>query len=95
MPSSPRVAALPARVGVETLRVALADATAELPAWRHPLVEAAWQRCAAALEETLARAEPALATLQRTRELETALTAVQDLLAPLEAFIEAERELAQ
>jgi hypothetical protein len=90
VPSSPRSAALPLEVGAETLRVSLAEAAAAMGAWRHPAVEASWLACAAALEETANAADAAVARAAATDELEVALTAVQDLLEPLHAFVDAE-----
>ena len=82
--------ALPLEVGAQTVRIALADATAAMPAWRHPAVERHWLACRAALDETLAGLDAAVATAAGTVELEVALTAVQDLLDPLHAFVDAE-----
>jgi hypothetical protein len=93
VPSSARSMALPLPVGAETLRLALHDARAAMPAWRSPEVEAAWLACAAALDETLAGVDAAVATASATDELEVALTAVQDLLEPLHAFVDAEAAL--
>jgi hypothetical protein len=90
VPSSARSMALPLVVGAETLRVALADARREMDAWRHPALDAAWEACRAALDETLAGVDRAVAVASGTDELEVALTAVQDLLDPLHAFVDAE-----
>jgi hypothetical protein len=90
VPSSPRSAALPLAVGAETVRVSLAAAGDAMAAWRHPSVEEAWNACAAALAETLAGLDAAVARAAATDELEVALTAVQDLLDPLHAFVDAE-----
>ena len=90
VPSSARSAALPLPVGAETLRVALASAAAAMDGWRHPLVEREWLACIAAIEETLAGVDAAVLRASSTVELEVALTAVQDLLDPLHAFVDAE-----
>ena len=90
VPSSPRSAALPLEVGADTVRVALADAARLMPGWRHPSVEASWIACTAALDETLAGVDAAVARAAATAELEVALTAVQELLDPLHAFVDAE-----
>ena len=95
VPSSARATPLPLAVGAETLRVALADARAAMPAWRHPRVEETWRRCEAAIGETLDGLDRCVAVASGTRELEVALTAVQDLLDPLHAFVEAEEEFAR
>lgn len=90
VPSSARSAALPLPVGAETLRLSLGEARVLMPLWRHPLVETAWAACDAAIEETLNSVDRAVAVAGATRELEVALTAVQDLLDPLHAFVDAE-----
>ena len=90
VPSSARSMALPLDVGAETLRVSLAAAREAMPAWRHPSLTEAWEACAAALDETLSNVDAAVARAAATRELEVALTAVQDLLDPLHAFVDAE-----
>jgi hypothetical protein len=90
VPSSARSMALPLAVGAETLRVSLGEARAAMPPWRHPKVEAAWLACDAALDETLAGVDRAVEVAAATVELEVALTAVQDLLDPLHAFVVAE-----
>jgi hypothetical protein len=82
--------ALPLAVGAETLRVSLGEARPLMPLWRHPAVEAAWLACDAALDETLAGVDRAVEVAAATVELEVALTAVQDLLDPLHAFVDAE-----
>jgi hypothetical protein len=95
VPSSARSAALPLAVGAETLRVALADAVASMDGWRSPGVEREWLACRAALDATLAGVDAAVARAAATDELEVALAAVQDLLDPLHAFVEAETALRQ
>ena len=94
VPSSARSVALPLEVGAETLRLSLAQAGTEMPSWRHPAVAEQWQQCADALEATLAAVDTAVAVAAGTRELEVALTAVQDLLDPLHAFVDAESRFA-
>lgn len=93
VPSSARSVALPLAVGADTLRLALSDAAAAMPAWRHPLLEREWLACRTALDETLAGVDSAVARAGSTEELEDALTAVQDLLDPLHAFVDAEEAL--
>ncbi len=90
VPSSARSMALPLSVGAETLRVSLAAAREAMPAWRHPSLEDAWRACDEAIGATLAGVDGAVATASATKELEVALTAVQDLLDPLHAFVDAE-----
>jgi hypothetical protein len=90
VPSSPRSAALPLAVGAETLRVSLAAAREAMPGWRRPALDPVWTACSTALDETLANVDAAVARAAATDELEVALTAVQDLLDPLHAFVDAE-----
>lgn len=90
VPSSPRATPLPLAVGAQTLRAGLLAAAEQMPMWRHPAVETQWQRCAEALEETLAGVDDAVRRAGSSRELEVALTAVQDLLDPLHAFVDAQ-----
>lgn len=90
VPSSARSLAIPLDVGAQTLRLALADAAASMAAWRHPAVEPLWQACNDAIDATLASVDAAVARAAATVELEVALTAVQDLLDPLHAFVDAE-----
>jgi hypothetical protein len=89
VPSSARSMPLPLPVGAQTVRIALADAAAAMPAWRNPALEADWTACAQALAATLQRLDAAVATAGATTELEVALTAVQELLDPLHAFVDA------
>jgi hypothetical protein len=81
--------ALPLGVGAQTVRIALADAQALMPYWRHEVIEGCWAACEAAIAETLGGLDHAVGTAAATVELEVALTAVQDLLDPLHAFVEA------
>ena len=94
VPSSARATPLPLAVGAETLRQSLAAAAEEMAGWRHPAVAREWQQCADAIAETLAGVDRAVGVAAATRELEVALTAVQDLLDPLHAFVDAEEALA-
>lgn len=90
VPSSARSLALPLSVGAETLRVSLSAARDEMPSWRHPAVEDAWVACLSAIDDTVNGVDAAVARASATDELEVALTAVQDLLDPLHAFVDAE-----
>jgi hypothetical protein len=89
VPSSARSMALPLRVGADTVRISLGEADALMPYWRHEAVEQCWVACEAAIGETLAGLDRAVHTAASTVELEVALTAVQDLLDPLHAFVDA------
>ena len=87
--------ALPLDVGAGTVRLALADAARLMASWRHEAVEQSWLACASAIDETLAGLDRAVATAGSTVELEVALTAVQDLLDPLHAFVDAAERFSQ
>ncbi len=94
VPSSARTTPLPLEVGAQTLRLSLVEARAAMPAWRHRDLEESWQTCLAALDETARRMDNAVGRAGATRELEVALTAVQDLLDPLHSFVDAEAHFA-
>ena len=81
--------ALPLGVGAQTVRIALADASELMPPWRHEAVEQCWTACMSAIGTTLDGLDRAVQTAAATVELEVALTAVQDLLDPLHAFVDA------
>jgi hypothetical protein len=89
VPSSARSIALPLEVGAETVRMSLAAARDEMPAWRHELVAGPWAACMQAIDATLSHLDGAVLTAAATDELDVALTAVQDLLEPLHAFVDA------
>lgn len=86
-----RVEPAPVAVGVDALSRSLEDVRAWMPAWRLPEVEPEWDDCARAVDE----AGTQLATLRQvaaeTAELEELLEAVGDVMAPLDAFADAER----
>ena len=89
---SPRGAPGPLAEAVLAFEEALNGARLRMDAWRTPDSEEAWQACRAALDESSRRAErlrleaPAL-------DYETLVTVLGDLMAPLEAFEEADRML--
>lgn len=86
-----RVEPAPIAVGTGALRRAIADAHGWMAGWKLDELLDDWQACRASLEE----AEAALEALDRvaasTSELEELLEAVQDVIAPLDAFADAER----
>ncbi|HVE62926.1 MAG TPA: hypothetical protein VNB94_03900 [Mycobacteriales bacterium] len=95
VPSSARAVGLPLAVGAQTLAMSLDEARAEMPRWHHPDVAGIWADCSAALDETSRAVGRAVEIAAATRELEVALTAVQDLLDPLHAFVDAEARFAE
>jgi hypothetical protein len=71
---------------------ALEEAHSLMPGWRIPESETAWGACADALEESARMAER-LRLEAPTLDFEGLVMVLKDLIAPLEAFDEAERLL--
>lgn len=86
-----RVEPAPIGLGLDLLRDELHAVAAEMPQWRVPAAEADWQACADAVDEALAQIEPARDVSLSTGELEELLTAVTDVVEPLDAWATAER----
>lgn len=88
-----RVEPAPIAMGTDALRRALADTRVWMPRWQITEIDAEWQSCLRALDE----AEEGLAEIDEvaasTNELEELLTAVQDVIEPLDTFADAERAL--
>jgi hypothetical protein len=96
------VAAVPSPRGKQRRTVAEAvlefeqeirEAAALMDGWRRPDVEGAWQSCVRAVEESIRRAER-LRLDAPPLDYEGLVSALGDLIAPLEAFADAERRLA-
>lgn len=86
-----RVEPAPIGVGIDALERAIQDARGWMDRWRLPDVEDEWADCHAALDDA-ERAVPELrAVAATTRELEELLGAVEEVVAPLDAFADAER----
>lgn len=86
-----RVEPAPVGVGLDALAAAVADAHVRMPGWRVPELDDAWARCADALEEAVGAVPRAREVAASTGELEELLGAVEEVVAPLEAFADAER----
>jgi hypothetical protein len=86
-----RVEPAPIGVGVDALRRSLEDVRAWMPAWRLPEVEDDWADCVAAVDEAEAHLPEVLQVAAATSELEELLEAVSEVVAPLDAFADAER----
>lgn len=86
-----RVEPAPVGVGLQALEQALDDARGWMPAWRRPELNDAWAACADALAEARSHLDTVRAVAATTRELEELLEAVEDVVAPLDAFADAER----
>lgn len=86
-----RVEPAPIGVGIDALAQALDDAEGWMPSWRRPEVEGSWQDCAEALDEARSQLDTVRAVAATTDELEELLGAVEEVVAPLDAFADAER----
>lgn len=86
-----RVEPAPIGVGVDALRRSLEDVRGWMPDWRLPEVEADWADCVAAVDEADGNLDEVLQVAADTRELEELLEAVSEVVAPLDAFADAER----
>jgi hypothetical protein len=81
----------PVPVALELLQDELTAVAAELDRWKRPEVAGAWERCAAAIDETLAAIPKAKALAATTTEMEKLLVVVMNVLDPLEVWGDAER----
>lgn len=86
-----RVDPVPVPVGLDLLRDELDAVADELAAWRRPEVEQPWHDCRAALDEARAAIPHAHEVATSTGELEELLDAVSDVVEPLDAWHDAER----
>ena len=86
-----RVEPAPVAVGVDALRRALEDVRAWMPDWRLPEIEQDWADCTAALDEADANLDALLQVAADTSELEELLEATGEVVAPLDAFADAEQ----
>jgi hypothetical protein len=85
----------PGRAAAEALldfERALADAGSLMPGWRVPEIESLWRSCAGALDESARMAER-LRLGAPVLDFEGLVLAFKELIAPLDAFGEAERFL--
>lgn len=87
-----RVEPAPIGVGIEAMRRAIADARAWMDRWRVPELADSWCDCVRGLDEATASLGELEETAATTTELEELLEAVQEVVAPLDAFADAERE---
>lgn len=87
-----RVEPAPVEVGLDLLDDVIGELQDELPAWRTPPLEEAWQLCADALELSRTKIPVAKRVAEETGELEELLGAVEDVDEPLShAFGQAEK----
>jgi hypothetical protein len=83
---STRSAGIPLAEGILELEQGLTAAQALMPAWRHPDVEDEWLACDAGIRESLQRARRLREDPPELGGFEGLIWAVDQLLAPLEAF---------
>jgi hypothetical protein len=86
-----RVEPAPIAVGLDLLRDELAAVEPDLGAWRVAQVETRWQECRQAFTEAREAIPEALEVAATSGELEELLDAVGDVVAPLDAWHDAER----
>lgn len=86
-----RVDPIPVPVGLELLRDELEAVAGELDRWRVPQLGEAWDACHAGIAEALAAVPAAARVAEATGELEELLSAVSDVVEPLDAWHAAER----
>jgi hypothetical protein len=83
---STRSAGTPFAEGILELEQRLTAAQALMPAWRHPNLEDEWLACDAGIRESLERARRMREDPPELGGFEGLIWAVDQLLAPLEAF---------
>lgn len=83
---STRSAGTPLAEGILELEQRLAAAQELMPTWRHPDLEAEWLACDAGIRESLERARGLREDPPELGGFEGLIWAVDQLLAPLEAF---------
>lgn len=90
-----RVEPAPIAVGLDALATAIRDVREWMPRWRDDELAAElrqdWDDCVAALDEAEASVPRVREVAATTSELEDLLGAVEDVVAPLDAFADAER----
>jgi phenylpropionate dioxygenase-like ring-hydroxylating dioxygenase large terminal subunit len=83
---STRSGGTPLAEGILELEQRLGSAQALMPAWRHPDLEAEWLACDAGIRESLERARRLREDPPELGGFEGLIWAVDQILAPLEAF---------
>ncbi len=86
-----RVEPAPIGVGLDAIAAAVADARGWMSGWEVEVVADDWRDCRDALDEAGGNVEDVRHVAAETSELEELLEAVQDVVAPLDAFADAER----
>lgn len=88
-----RVEPAPIAVGTDALRRAIADTRDWMPRWQIEIIADEWETCRKALDEAEAGLAEVDDVAASTDELEELLTAVQDVIEPLDTFADAERAM--
>jgi hypothetical protein len=86
---STRSTGTPLAEGILELELRLVAAQELMPTWRHPDLEAEWLACDAGIRESLERARHLREYPPELGGFEGLIWAVDQLLAPLEAFVAA------
>ncbi|HKJ56039.1 MAG TPA: hypothetical protein VJ978_08630 [Nitriliruptoraceae bacterium] len=86
-----RIEPAPIGVGLDALRGAITDAREWMPGWKVDLVLEDWQDCQQGMDEAWNSLDEVAEVAADTNELEELLEAVTEVVAPLDAFADAER----
>lgn len=86
-----RVEPAPIAVGTDALARALEDARGWMGRWHIDELAGEWADCMASLDEAEGNLDTVREVAATTRELEELLGAVEEVIAPLDAFADAER----
>lgn len=86
-----RVEPAPIGIGLDAIAGAIRDARGWMPDWQVEVVADDWDDCDVALDEAEGSIDEVRHVAADTSELEELLEAVQDVVAPLDAFADAER----
>ncbi len=87
-----RVEPAPIGIGLDALSRSVDDARGWMARWELEELRDAWGDCHAALDESQGNVEMVREVAATTRELEELLGAVEEVVAPLDAFADAERD---
>ncbi|MBW3662825.1 MAG: hypothetical protein KY469_06970 [Actinobacteria bacterium] len=86
-----RVEPAPVGVGLDAVGQAIADARDWMDRWQIDELHQVWAECERALDESASAIDGAREVAVTTGELEELLGAVEEVVAPLDAFADAER----
>lgn len=86
-----RVEPAPIGVGLDAMEQALADARGWMDTWHVEALDEEWRDCRGAMEAAAAAVPGVREVAANTTELEDLLTAVANVIEPLDRFADAER----